>query len=129
MVLRAWSLRGASRTTEHAHKYQLLQSNSHVTVHHRLGGEAGKIRFHDVIEASVADVPCQLQNSPARGDMGHAAALQVWQQERKLGAEMLAGYGGCQWVWGCLCPTARGSALTPTADISPLQQYNHRAEP
>lgn len=124
-MLHAWSLQGASRTAEHDYKYQLLQSNSHVTVHRRLGREAGKIRFHDVIEANVADVPCQLQNSPARGDMGHAAASHMWQQERKLGAETLARYGGCQGVWGCLCPTARDFVLTPTADISQLQHALH----
>lgn len=49
----------------------------------------------------------------------------TWQQERKLGAETLARYGGCQGVWGCLCPTARDFVLTPTADISQLQHALH----
>lgn len=82
-----------------SHKKQLLQSNSHVTVHCGLQGKAGEIRFHDVVEARVANIPHQLQNSQARGDMGHAAALHAWQQERELQAEILTRYRGD--VKGC----------------------------
>lgn len=82
-----------------SHKKQLLQSNSHVTVRCGLQGEAGEICFHDVVEARVADIPCQLQNSQARGDMGHAAPLNAWQQERELQAKILTRYQGH--VKGC----------------------------